>query len=155
MLGFITIQQIGSALLALSLNEIASPALPLMGLFFAQLLTHSIGLAAYSYSLICSGATISIPINQRYCWCGAPISDRIYRRCFGHLFFGRVTFLCQFSGLFCPLVRPGQKLSLTGIYGFAWQRSDTGCRLAGLVFFDSMHLLRRPGEWLKRVGMAR
>ena len=55
MLGFITIQQIGSALLALSMNEIASPALPLMGLFFAQLLTHSIGLAAYSYSLTVLG----------------------------------------------------------------------------------------------------
>jgi formate hydrogenlyase subunit 3/multisubunit Na+/H+ antiporter MnhD subunit len=51
MLGFIAIQQIGSTLLALSLNEIASPSLPLMGLFFAQLLPRSLGLAVYAQSL--------------------------------------------------------------------------------------------------------
>jgi len=51
MLGFVAIQQIGSALLALSLNEVASLSLPLMGLFFAQLIPWSIGLAVYAQSL--------------------------------------------------------------------------------------------------------
>jgi formate hydrogenlyase subunit 3/multisubunit Na+/H+ antiporter MnhD subunit len=51
MLGFIAIQQIGSTLLALSLNEIASPTLPLMGLFFAQLIPRSIGLAVFALSI--------------------------------------------------------------------------------------------------------
>ena len=51
MLGFVAIQQIGSALLALSLNEVASPSRPLMGLFFAQLIPRSIGLAVFAQSL--------------------------------------------------------------------------------------------------------
>lgn len=51
MLGFVAVQQIGSALLALSLNEFASPSLPLMGLFFAQLIPSSLGLAVYAQSL--------------------------------------------------------------------------------------------------------
>jgi formate hydrogenlyase subunit 3/multisubunit Na+/H+ antiporter MnhD subunit len=51
MLGFVAIQQIGSALLALSLNEVSSPSLPWMGLFFAQLIPRSIGLAVYAQSL--------------------------------------------------------------------------------------------------------
>jgi formate hydrogenlyase subunit 3/multisubunit Na+/H+ antiporter MnhD subunit len=51
MLGFVAIQQIGSSLLALSLNEVASPSVPLMGLFFAQLIPRSIGLAVFAQSL--------------------------------------------------------------------------------------------------------
>jgi formate hydrogenlyase subunit 3/multisubunit Na+/H+ antiporter MnhD subunit len=51
MLGFVAIHQIGSALLSLSLNEIASPSLPLMGLFFARLIPQSLGLAIYAQSL--------------------------------------------------------------------------------------------------------
>jgi NADH-quinone oxidoreductase subunit N len=51
MLGFVAVQQIGSSLLALSLNEVASPSMPLMGLFFAQLIPSSIGLAVYAQSL--------------------------------------------------------------------------------------------------------
>ena len=65
MLGFVAIQQIGSALLALSLNEIASPSQPLMGLFFAQLIPRSIGLAVFAQSLsILRQHVPSLQINE-------------------------------------------------------------------------------------------
>jgi NADH:ubiquinone oxidoreductase subunit 2 (subunit N) len=51
LLGFITLHQIGSGLLALSLNEIASSSLPLAGLFFALLIPGSFGLAIYAQSV--------------------------------------------------------------------------------------------------------
>jgi len=51
MLGFVAMHQIGFALLALSLNEIASPSLPFMGLFFALLAPQSLGLAIYALTL--------------------------------------------------------------------------------------------------------
>ncbi len=51
LLGFVAIQQIGANLLALSLNENASPSLPLMGVFFAQLLPSGLGMAVYALSL--------------------------------------------------------------------------------------------------------
>ncbi len=51
MLGFVAVQQIGSALLALSLNEISTISQPLMGLFFAHLIACSIGLAVCAQSL--------------------------------------------------------------------------------------------------------
>jgi formate hydrogenlyase subunit 3/multisubunit Na+/H+ antiporter MnhD subunit len=64
-MGYITIQQIGCALLALSLNEFASATVPLIGLFFAQLLPHSIALAVLAYSLSILGQHFpSLQIND-------------------------------------------------------------------------------------------
>ncbi len=65
MLGFVAVQQIGSSLLALSLIEIASPSMPLMGLFFAQLIPRSIGLAVFAQSLsILRQHVQSLQINE-------------------------------------------------------------------------------------------
>ena len=130
MLGFVAVQQIGSSLLALSLNEVASPSTPLMGLFFAQLIPSSIGLAVYAQSL---------SILQRY----APslqIKDvaGIARR-FPIVSAGLVLSIFSLAGM--PLLASfpvyyslwsalAHELSFVGFPGFAWQRFHFHCRAA-------------------------
>ena len=127
--------------------------MPLMGLFFAQLIPRSIGLAVFAQSLsILQQYAPSLQIKDV-----AGMARRFPIVSAGsgaeHVLFGRHAFACQLSGLLFHLVSARPELSFVSFPGFARQRLIFIAGLRALVDVDPhsfRNTLARIGKWVAR-----